>query len=435
MKTLPEQHATFKSNLLINSHGGELSSDGGLILAKEMMTKLHFSQLLRTYGDFNDHRKFCRYSNDRLIEQLVLQMIAGYDADSAAHSLQRDPVFSLLLDQPTLASQPTLSRFLGRCSPKTIAALQHVNQALIDQVRLGTNQTTLIIDVDSTHSDTYGHQEATAFNAHYGTTGYHPIVAFDGQTGACLKAELRPGNVYTSRDIDAFITPLLTHYQQGLPCTDILVRGDSGFATPELYETCEAHQTQYLIRLKANRRLYREAEQFISIGDDYDWGHSETHYHTLMYQADSWNKPRRIHIKSTRQADECLLRHEYLVTNNTAFTAEAAFKAYHQRGQMENYIKETKLGFHFDKTDSSSFDANHTRMMLSVLAYNLVNFIKQLLPQSQRQLNVATMRLWLFKIAGKVVRTGRRTYLKLSSYHVHQALFYQLLSRIQAIKW
>lgn len=71
------------------------------------------------------------------------------------------------------------------------------------------------------------------------------------------------------------------------------------------------------------------------------------------------------------------------MTNFTELTAETAFEAYHQRGKMENYIKEAKAGFYFDKTDSSSFVANHARMILSLLAYNLVSFLKQLLPAAQ----------------------------------------------------
>lgn len=42
------------------------------------------------------------------------------------------------------------------------------------------------LDLDSTHSDTYGNQEEAAYNGHYGTTGYHPLVAFDGLTGDFL---------------------------------------------------------------------------------------------------------------------------------------------------------------------------------------------------------------------------------------------------------
>ena len=51
-------------------------------------------------------------------------------------------------------------------------------------------------------------KRSAAYNAHYGTIGFHPLVAFDGVTGDFLKAKLRPGNVYTSNGVVEFIQPL-----------------------------------------------------------------------------------------------------------------------------------------------------------------------------------------------------------------------------------
>lgn len=73
--------------------------------------------------------------------------------------------------------------------------------------------------------------------------------------GDFLKAELRSENVYLSNGVKEFLKPMLEHYQQTLPCTNILVRGDSGFTTPEVYDTCESHGSYDVIRLKANRNL------------------------------------------------------------------------------------------------------------------------------------------------------------------------------------
>ncbi|MEQ3446049.1 transposase [Enterococcus cecorum] len=104
--------------------------------------------------------------------------------------------------------------------------------------------------------------------------------------------------------------------------------------------------------------------------------------------------------------------------------------------RTENFIKEAKNGFYFDKTDSPSFLENHARMMVSLLAYNIVNFMRTLcFTQGSANMQVDTIRLKLFKVAGKLVRTGRRLLLKLSSYHVHQGLFYQVLGNIQQLCW
>ncbi|MEY8292544.1 transposase, partial [Carnobacteriaceae bacterium 52-44] len=70
--------------------------------------------------------------------------------------------------------------------------------------------------------------------------------------------------------------------------------------------------------------------------------------------------------------------------------------------------------------DSPEFTENHARMMVSVLAYNLFNFLKTCcFDKKWRGLQVNTIRLRLFKVAGKLVRTARQMYLKLSSSHVY----------------
>ncbi len=437
MATLQEKCVNFNSNMVVNNTGGNLSTDSGLILVKEFMDSIGFSTLATHSLTFQDNRRYWHHDNISLLEQLLFQLIAGYATDSSANLLKEDPIFRLVLDKDGIASQASLSRFWDRITEATISQFQSLNQAIIDKARTKRNATELIIDLDSTHSDTFGNQEAANYNAHYGTNGHHPLVAFDGLTGDFLKAELRSGNVYTSNGVKTFLEPMLEHYSHTLPCTDIMVRGDSGFATPEVYDTCETYKSYYVIRLKANAKLAKLAESFVLIGDDHPWEHREVYYYSTTYQASSWEKKRRVCIKSTRDAGELTFRHEYLVTNfSENLSAKVMFQLYHKRGTMENYIKEAKNGFHFDKTDSSCFLENHGRMMVSLLAYNLVNFMKTIcLPAKEAAFQVDTLRLRLFKVAGKLVRSGRKLFLKTSSSHVYQNLFYHLLDKIQQLCW
>ena len=436
MVTLQENAVKFNNNLIVSHDGGHLSSDSGLILIDELMDAFQFTQLSKKIVRFNDSRKYWTHTNHKLLKQLVLQIVAGYNTDSAANILQHDPVLQTLsIDEP-LASQSSISRFYDRVVVETILTLQVLNQDLIDKARLVRNDTNMIIDLDSTHSDTFGHQEQTAYNAHYGTNGYHPLVAFDGLTGDFLKAKLRSGNQYTSNGVKEFLEPLLEHYNQTIPTTDILVRGDSGFATPDVYDLCDLYENQYVIRLKANRNLYRLAEEFVFYDNHHPWDEKEVYYHSVSYQAASWFKPRRVCIRSTREVGELLFKHSFIVTNfSENISAKRVFETYNKRGTMENYIKEAKNSFFFDKTDSPEFLENEARMMISLLAYNLVNFLRTLCfePKS-KGLQVNTIRLRLFKVAGKLVNTARQTYLKLSSYHVHQREFYAVFRKIQRIR-
>ena len=66
-------------------------------------------------------------------------------------------------------------------------------------------------------------------------------------------------------------------------------------------------------------------------------------------------------------------------------------------------------------------------MLISVLAYNVINFIRTIcFENSWKTLQIDTIRLRLFKVAGKLVSTARKMYLKLSSSHVYQTEFYDV---------
>lgn len=436
MITLQENTVKFNNNLIVSHDGGRLSSDSGLVLIDELMDAFQLTQLSEDIVTFNDSRKYWTHTNHKILKQLILQIIGGYNTDSAANILQHDPVLQTFSTDEPLASQSSISRLYDRVVGETIDTLQVFNQALIDKARLLRNDTNMIIDLDSTHSDTFGNQEQTAYNAHYGTNGYHPLVAFDGITGDFLKAKLRSGNQYTSKGVKEFLKPLLEHYNQAIPTTDILVRGDSGFATPDIYDLCELYENHYVIRLKANRNLYRLSEEFVFYDNDHPWDEKEVYYHSVLYQAASWTKSRRVCIRSTREVGELLFKHSFNITNfSENILAKRVFKIYNKRGTMENYIKEAKNSFFFDKTDSPEFLENEARMMISLLAYNVVNFLRTVCfePKS-KGLQVNTIRLRLFKVAGKLVNTARQIYLKLSSSHVYQREFYAVFRQIQRIQ-
>ena len=425
--------------MTVTNTGGNLSTDAGLVLVKEFLHSIGFEQIMEDTLDFQDDRLAPTHSNESILEQLIFQLTAGYDTDASANILRHDPFFQQMLEKSALASQPTISRFWERISesPHALMQLQALNQVMLDKVRIQRNATEMVLDLDSTYCDTYGDQEETAFNTHYQTTGYHPLVAFDGLTKDFLKAELRSGNTYCSTGVAAFLEPLLEHYNQTVPITAILIRADSGFATPELYDLCEEKEHQYVIRLKRNSRLFKMAEQFVQVGDETEWSQREEHFYSIRYQAASWKHDRRVCIRSVRGADELIFHHEFIITNlSDTISAERVYQTYWKRGTMENFIKEAKNGFFFDKTDSSHFSKNAVRMMVSLLSYNITNFMRTLVfSEKAKGLQIQTIRLRLFKIAGKLIHTGRRMMLKLSSHHVYQDEFFHILRQIQCLAW
>lgn len=436
MTTLTQNTLKFNKQIKLSDDGGSLSSDSGQFLIREFDEKLCFSKIIDKHLTLNDDRLYYKHSNTNILRQKIYQIISGYDTDSAAKSLTNDPVFTHVIGTEALASQSSLSRFFSRFNESSIASLQSANQELVDKVHRLRKSEAVIFDLDSTHSTAYGEQESIAYNAHYGEIGFHPLVAFDGITGDFLKAKLRPGNVYTSNGVIEFIQPLIEHYNEKFPETTPFLRGDSGFAVPALYELCEKESVYYTIRLKSNAILQRIAEELCPSTPPSDVTQSECYYAEIPYQAKSWPKSRRVIIKSERPAGELLFTHSFIVTNlGNTFSPKEIVLSYQKRGTMENYIKEAKNGFFFDQMNSSSLHANEAKMMISLLAYNLINWLRTLcFPEHQKRMQVQTIRTKIIKIASRLVRSSRSLYFKLSSSFVYQKFFWAVLLRIQHFK-
>lgn len=434
MSTLSQKSLQFNRSIHVSFDGGALSSDTGQLIYREFDEKLGFSQTIAEHLQLNDPRTYSMYSNPFLIRQKIYQLIAGYEADDAADQLTHDPIFTQVLGQ-ALASQPTLSRCLHRFDEQAIVQLQDANQALLDQVHRLRKAEALILDLDSTHADTYGRQENATYNAHYRTVGFHPLLAFDDLTGDFLKAKLRKGSDYTSTGVVDFVTSLFTHYNEIFPETSILVRGDSGFATPALYEQCEQESIYYLIRLKSNSVLAALAEEYHPASEIKDVTQADYYLEDVVYQAKSWTKERRVIIQSVRPAGELLFTHTFFVTNlGNAFSPAAIVKSYQKRGTMENFIKEAKEGFGLAQMKSHDFVVNEARLMISVLAYNLSNWLRTLtFPPSAKGIQIQTIRTRLIKVASKRVQSSRYLHFKLSSSFVYATFFLDVLTRVQQL--
>ena len=236
----------------INFDGGDLSSDAGLLLIKEFISKLGIERLLNRSFKTNDSAVF-RYHTDRdNLLQMIYMIMAGYFEDDASDELTNDPVFKAVLEKSALASQPTVSRFFNRMDEDTLKQFQEISQILRKRIYSIQMPQAVILDLDSTLLAAYGKQEGRAFNFHYRSNGYHPLVCYDGITGDLIKIQLRDGAAYSCTGVTDFLQPILDEYLNDYPTIHLLLRGDSGFATPDLYKQCEENGTSYVIRLKEN---------------------------------------------------------------------------------------------------------------------------------------------------------------------------------------
>lgn len=146
----------------------------------------------------------------------------------------------------------------------------------------------------------------------------------------------------------------------------------------------------------------------------------ERQFDSFDYGANSWNRERTVVLQNERVGGKILFLLTFIMTNMEEVIPEIIVKMDKARGLMENFIKEAKLGFFMDKTDSSSFVANEARMWLSVLSYNVIQMMKQLVfPKERKKWTIATIRQRIIKVAAKIVSHAGKTHLKLDETFVY----------------
>ncbi len=424
-------------NLRVNFEGGNLSSDAGLLLLKEFYHKFRVDTLAKAIFHTTDPGHIRFHKDHENLLQMLYQITAAYFQDDHADTLRNNPAITAAVGKESLASQPTLSRFHNRMDEHTLAQLEEMQKILRRRTCSVDMPVNVLFDLDSTLLATFGKQEGGAFNYHYQANGYHPLLCFDAMTGNLLKMELRPGTQYCCNGAAEFMRPLLEEYQVRCPNIALFLRGDSGFATNELYSVCETNGTSYAIRLKENGVLRKLAADLDS--ELYDLTQEDAVSYAVVYgefeyKAGSWDYPRRVVCKIEKPHGQMIHMYTFVVTNMDS-SPEMLIRFYCKRGQMENFIKECKPGFDMEYVSSSSQIVNANRVQIHALAYNLFNWFRRLvLPAKLRKDRIDTLRLKLIKIAARIVRSARYVVFKLCSYCPFQDEFYETLQNIWKIQ-
>lgn len=133
---------------------------------------------------------------------MICQTISGDFEDDCAKELTVAPVFTAILEKESLASQPTISRFFNRMDETTLEQFDMIERKMRNIVYAIKPPEHMVFDLNATLPNTYGSQEVKAFNYRYQAHSYHPLLCFGGITGDLLKAELRDGTYYCSKDAD-----------------------------------------------------------------------------------------------------------------------------------------------------------------------------------------------------------------------------------------
>lgn len=419
MHSLKEIQLKCNKQFIVDFDGGKLSSDGGLLLIKEFLHTLGIESLLKSSFKTNDTALFRIHKDNENLLQMIYQIFGTYYEDNCADELRCDPVLSAVLGKEALASQPTLSRFFNRMDDDTLRQFDSIMQQLRQKVYSIKMPEFVLFDIDTTLLPTYGKQEGEGFNYHYQAHGYHPLLCYDGLTGDLIRAQLRDGTDYCSKDAAAFMEPIITEYRKNYPDIQLYARGDSGFAALGLYDLFEDNDVKYAIRLKINKtllKLAQDKDEALTKATHFNMIDYAVTYGEFWYQAASWRSPRRVVFKIEKPYNQLTHMYTFIVTNMEEMEHWQVIDYYCNRGRMENFIGEGKQGFDFASVSSQSKTINANRLQLHALVYNIFNWFRRFaLPKHMSKSLIDTVRFKLLKIAARVVHTSRYVKFKLCS--------------------
>ncbi len=288
----------------------------------------------------------------------------------------------------------------------------------------------VVLDIDSTEIPVYGQQEQSAYNGHFESTCYHPLLLFNRE-GDCLAVTLRSGNVHSADDWDRVLLPEIERQQkQG---KDVVVRADAAFAKPELYEALEARGVKYAIRIPSNDTLEQAVGELLRRPVGRPSHRPVVRYKSFRYQAGSWKIARRVVAKVEFHCEELFPRVGFIVTTLET-DSRAVVRFYNKRGTAEQWIKAGKEAVKLTRLSCHRFRANEVRLWLSVIAYNLGNLWRRLgLPKRIDTWSLTSLQQRLMKTGGRLVKHARYYWLLLAEGHLTRSLFGAILRRLTAL--
>jgi len=403
--------------------GGDLSSDGGLMLLRRTDERIGLTRAVAAvFSDPRDPARIRHRLRD-LLAQRIYGLCCGYEDLNDHDTLRGDVLMQTAVGRvEELASAPTLCRLEGRATRAQAVALHGV---LIEQfiASRSTPPAELVVDIDASDVPLHGRQELAEFHAYYDHHCYLPLYVFCGQ--AMLACVLRRSRIDGAKNAAAVIKLLVARLRQAWPDVKIVVRGDSGFCRQRLLRYCERAGVGYIVGCARNARLEaRAAYAELMLRDEYQrTGVKQRLIDEFDYAADSWNRERRVITRLEYGAQGTNPR--FVVTNLDGDATALYEQVYCARGEAENRIKEAQLDLFGTRASCHRFAANQLRILLAALAYTLIERLRAIALKSTEleRATAATIRVRLLKIGAAVVRNTRRVRILLASHHPLRALF------------
>jgi hypothetical protein len=431
---LPGLSAVDGKSVQVAFAGGLQSSDGGVLLLREVERRLGIADRLAACIPDRRNPAGIAHTITEMLRFRIFAIAAGYaDADDC-DALRTDPVFKMAAGRlpesgDALCSQPTMSRLEN--APSRITLLRLL-AAMVDLFCDGWARVPrrIELDIDDTWDEAHGGQQLSLFNAHYDGCGFLPIHVYEATSGKTVATILRAGKTPAGAEVRTVLKHLIKRIRRNWPRVAILVRGDSHYGRPEAMDWCEDNDVFYSFGLAGNPALAAFAaplNEDVAVRRALEGRAGKLRrYGSFAYAAKGWRQERRVvaRVEASGQGTDT----RFVVTNLADQPKRLYERIYCARGQMENLIKAHKRHLASDRTSCTSALANQFRLVLHSAAYMLLHGLRAAAPKRSfwRAAQFDTLRLRLLKLGARVIEKASRIKVILPAACPDKAIFARL---------
>jgi hypothetical protein len=164
--------------LRVEFQGARVTSDGGLILVRELDECLGLSELMERHLNDSRRGKNIQLPLADLLRRSIYSRLAGYEDVNDAARLSQDPTFRLIGSKKILERGAALTSRLQSfetgvlTQEENLAGLAALNRELLARVEDITSPRRVVLDMDSTEAPVYGRQEHSEYNGHFESCPY-----------------------------------------------------------------------------------------------------------------------------------------------------------------------------------------------------------------------------------------------------------------------
>lgn len=403
----------------------------GLALFAEVIRALKIEQKVEaSFSPPGSNRGYQAWS---YLQPLLLMLVGGGRHVEDLREIRDDEALRKVVGLSQIPSLSTYGDWLARTGANGGAeAMRAVGEETTAEIVNRTAAADYTLDVDATVIES---EKKDARWTYKKVRGYQPIMGFLAENGVCVSHEFREGNVAAHTKALKFLKRCVRR------CPQIRrFRSDSAFYQADIINWCEARGLHYTITADQDRAVKGviQTVRDWAVLCDAEGEATDREVGTAIHTLTKTREPIRLVIQRWREAQLSLFepngyRYQVIATNRDDLSPADVVGFHNQRGQVENQIKELKIGFGMEQMTSGVFSANALWFALGLLAYNLTQAQKLFfLDPEWKTKTIATLRWQLIATAGRLVAHGRRLVLRLAASREKYAWLLEMRRRVAA---